>query len=424
MDGKIISEAIVGVTAKWTKQKLAEERKRRIAANRKQYLCPSIRTTWIEAAEHAMPDAYMKASTNNKYPAFSRQVMYAARDPMQEEVGEFLDDKYFCKKLLPDYLYDHPSKTADWDVVFDARGHYEEPHTRVIVPLGTLDVRKYERNVRDAEKVVKEMGLADASERLGLELTSRILPFMTLGPSNRIAAVLFIEKEGFMPLFRAARLADQYDLSIMSSKGLSVVAARRLIDFLCGEFKLPLLVMHDLDQNGFCILGTATRNSRRYKFQNKIDVRDMGLRAKDVERYGLKPEATSLRGNYPEPNLRLNGATEADIRFLLRQQRVELNTFASGDLLTFMKDKFKELGIQKVVPDQDTLTLAYRGISARLLMEQKIEEIRPQIITQADALVVPEDLAARVRKLQRKDSALPWDRAVEVIAKELSCRPM
>jgi hypothetical protein len=340
------------------------------------------------------------------------------RDPMQEEVGEYLDDKYFCNKLLTDYLYNYPRTTANWDVVFDARGHYEEPHTRVVIPLGTLDVRKYEGNVRDAEKEVKNLGLKDVSERLGLELASRILPFTTLGPSNRISAILFIEKEGFMPLFRAAKLAEMFDLAIMSSKGLSVTAARRLIDFLCGEFRLPLLVMHDLDQNGFSILGTATRSSRRYQFKNKIkDVRDVGLRVGDVERYGLKPEAAPLRGKYPESGLRRNGATEADIRFLLRRQRVELNTFASDELLTFMQDKFEELSIRKVMPDVDTLALAYRGISARLMMQQKVEEIRPQIITRADALAVPVDLAAQVRKLQHENRALPWDRAVEEIAR-------
>ena len=33
--------------------------------------------------------------------------------------------------------------------------------------------------------------------------------------------MLFIEKEGFLPLFEAVHLAERYDLAIMSTKGMS-----------------------------------------------------------------------------------------------------------------------------------------------------------------------------------------------------------
>ena len=56
-----------------------------------------------------------------------------------------------------------------------------------------------------------------------------------IGPSGNIAGVLFCEKEGFNPLFRAVNLANRYDLMIISTKGVSVTAARRLIDDICGD---------------------------------------------------------------------------------------------------------------------------------------------------------------------------------------------
>jgi DNA topoisomerase VI subunit A len=71
------------------------------------------------------------------------------------------------------------------------------------------------------------------------------------GPDGLFGAVLFVEKEGFMPLFEATRLADRYDIAIMSTKGLSVTAARRLVDQMCGRYKIPLLVLHDFDKSGF-----------------------------------------------------------------------------------------------------------------------------------------------------------------------------
>jgi hypothetical protein len=38
--------------------------------------------------------------------------------------------------------------------------------------------------------------------------------------------VLFIEKEGFMPLFERVHLAERYEIADMSTKGMSVTAAR------------------------------------------------------------------------------------------------------------------------------------------------------------------------------------------------------
>jgi|SRR5262245_1475152 len=64
--------------------------------------------------------------------------MYRARGPIQNWTGEPLNDKYFTQVLLPNYMNDNPEKTADWDVAYDARGHFLEPHAGTEVALGTL----------------------------------------------------------------------------------------------------------------------------------------------------------------------------------------------------------------------------------------------------------------------------------------------
>jgi hypothetical protein len=53
------------------------------------------------------------------------------------------NSQYFTQHLLPDYMDEYPDKTANWDVVFDARGHLREPHTGLMIGLGTLEVRRY-----------------------------------------------------------------------------------------------------------------------------------------------------------------------------------------------------------------------------------------------------------------------------------------
>jgi hypothetical protein len=138
-------------------------------------------------------------------------------------------------------------------VVFDARGHFAEPHTGVIVPLGTLDVREYLRRMR-GEKGRQQ----DSKSRRGL--------FPTAGALNRFAAVLFIEKEGFLPLFQRTLLAERFDVAIMSTKGVSVTAARKLVDELSVR-GVPCLVLRDFDKAGFTIVHTLQADGRRYVFQ-------------------------------------------------------------------------------------------------------------------------------------------------------------
>ena len=173
-----------------------------------------------DAAWQVMEKAYLKASANGTLPAHARQVMYAARGHIQDaadrSLGKGFDD-YFTQQLLPDYI---DEKGVHWNVVFDARGHFEEPHTAKRVDLGTLQVRNYLRRI-DKHTV----------EDLDFNISEKHYP--TLGPKNAYAAILFTEKEGFDPLFKAVRLAERHDLALMSTKGMSVTAARELVDNLC-----------------------------------------------------------------------------------------------------------------------------------------------------------------------------------------------
>jgi hypothetical protein len=139
-----------------------------------------------------------------------------------------------------------------------------------IVPLGTLDVRRYILDVADTQPPGIDIDIG---------LSGAVWP--TCGPRNRYSAVLFIEKEGFMPLFDKVKLAARYDIAIMSTKGMSVTASRLLVDTLCKD-GVPLLVLHDFDKSGFSIAATLQRDTRRYEFENKVNLIDLGLRLEDV----------------------------------------------------------------------------------------------------------------------------------------------
>ena len=141
-----IIASVEAVTKEWARQRKAEERDRRAEFARHDRL---MRTafrpmTILEAAYQFMAEAYAKASGDGKLPAKARQVMYAARPKILDATErDTLSDAYFTQQLLPDFIEEHPEICAEWDIIWDARGHLVEPHTGEVVPLGTLEVRRY-----------------------------------------------------------------------------------------------------------------------------------------------------------------------------------------------------------------------------------------------------------------------------------------
>ncbi len=177
-----IKSAVLAVTGKWAKQRRAEKKRASAVQNRRQAMMRSRKINQKEAAWAIMKDAYLKASANGTLPALSRQIMYAARPYIQEKSGKTLRDAYFTQTLLPDYMEEHPDECADWNVVFDARGHFQEPHTGHEVPLGTIEIRNYLNGVRSHRIEVPSFSICEAR-------------YPTHGPENRYGAILFIEKK-------------------------------------------------------------------------------------------------------------------------------------------------------------------------------------------------------------------------------------
>jgi hypothetical protein len=402
MKADAIIGAVSGVTKKWAKQRKREEREDAAILNRRIAMTRRRSVSIKDAAWQTMEEAYLKASAGGTLPAHARQIMYAARGYIMQTVDRPLGkdfDKYFTQNLLPDYI---EQRRVPWNVVFDARGHFTEPHTKHEVPLGTLQVRNYLGQV--AKHTVPD-----------LNLTIGEAFYPTLGPMHRYGAILFIEKEGFMPLFEAVKLAERYDIAIMSTKGMSVTASRELVDKICSDHDIPLLVLHDFDKSGFSIAGTLRENTRRYQFTNAIKVIDIGLRLDDID--GLETENVHVQSpDAAGENLRQNGATEAEIDFLLHQ-RVELNALASDQLIALIERKLAEHSVGKVVPDDDTLTAAYRRMQRQILIQERIDEAMEKLGDEGDGAVsVPADLKGQIDARQNADRTLRWDEVLREIA--------
>jgi DNA topoisomerase VI subunit B len=395
MKSEALLAAITGVTRKWTKQRKQEERERSAILNRHRAMTRYRTVSIRQAAWQVMEAAFMQASANNTLPANARQIMYAARPKIAEladrDIGTGFD-KYFTQTLLPAYIRQRRPPWAS-KVVFDARGHFAEPHTYTAIGLGTLEVRNYVAGVRSH----RVNGFAPDVREAG---------YPTHGPKNRFGAILFLEKEGFGPLLRAVNLAARYDLAIMSTKGMSVTASRELVEELCATHDIPLLVLHDFDISGFTIFGTLRSSTDRFRYRRRFNVIDIGLRLADIE--GLEREEVYVSSpSAIAATLRRHGATEAEIDVLAYGERVELNALASNDLVTLIERKLAEHGIRKVIPDDDTLADAYRRMHKQAVIQDKVDDLIQEL--DESEVKVPANLRRRIERAIKADPSQSWD---------------
>ena len=101
---------------------------------------------------------------------------------------------------------------------------------------------------------------------------------------------------------------------VMSNKGLSVTASRKLLDHLILRGIEKVFVLHDFDISGFSIFGTLATSARRYTFANKVPLIDLGLRLSDVDSKSFPAVAadySSLLNPWDRPTLSMLYASAA-----------------------------------------------------------------------------------------------------------------
>jgi hypothetical protein len=378
--------------ANFTKQRKAEE-KHASAGRWRMSRMIEVRGKFLtEAANEVMAQCYMKASDSNRLPTTARQIYYVARPLIEEQTDKPLSYAYFSQTLLPNYVNEHPAECAEWDVVYDDRGHFTEPHTKRVIGLGTLNVRAYLNRVERLE--LEEADFDAASVK-------------TYGPHGSFGAVLYVEKEGFMPLFERVKLAERFDIAIMSSKGMSVTAARELVD----SIGVPLLVLHDFDAAGIIIKDTLENDTRRYSYRSAPNVIDLGLNYGDITGLPTEPGSSAIS----DERLSKAGLSEAAIDFL-RSQRVELNAMTSRQVIDFVEDKLRQHGIGKVMPAAETLARTYEIFAASDRLAEAFDELKEKLGGEREVPIkVPEDLDAQIRKQFEQHPDIPWHGAVRLI---------
>jgi hypothetical protein len=403
------------VTKDWKKTIQAEERDPSSRSYRRSRMTREKRTGIKEAAEEIMEKAYLATSDplnpgGPRLSANARQIAYAGRNHIQAATGKPLRMNYFTQILLPDYLTEHNPDWAD-RVVWDARGHFSEPHGGRRFGIGHVEVRQYLEDIHDPKII--EAGFSQAHVKI-------------IGPSGNYNGLLFIEKEGFDELIvKEAKIPDEFDLAYMSTKGMTVTAARELADNICHHYDIPLLTLHDFDKSGFAIAGSFERDTRRYEFQNTFKRIDLGLTLDDVKELGLECEYQfHPKGDKSAfiNNLRENGATEEEVEFMFRDfdrhrstRRVELNAMTSRQLVNLIERKLHEHKFTKIIPKQDLLAKTYIAMERgrRLEIEAKtIEKIDMK------GFKAPKDLKRLIEAELKKNPSVRWDAAIAALIRQ------
>ena len=119
-------------------------------------------------------------------------------------------------------------------------------------------------------------------------------------------------------------------------------------------------------------------------------------------------------------NMIESGATEAEATFLRSGgkpkswtgRRVELNAMTSKQLIDWLEIKFKEHGVEKLVPDEDVLRKAYAGAYKAAKIRKEIVKIVSQFEEKID---IPEDLKRTIEK-NIGGTAESWDGAIKRLA--------
>src|SRR5262249_41017859 len=114
-------------TRKWTRQRRSEERHPGNVRYRVSRMTKVARITQKEVAWAVMEQCYRAVSGLRNLPAKVRQIFYRARPKIMAETDDReLAYNYFSQTLLPDYVEEHGCE--HWNVVWDARGHFEPAH--------------------------------------------------------------------------------------------------------------------------------------------------------------------------------------------------------------------------------------------------------------------------------------------------------
>lgn len=335
-----------------------------------------------------------KASGDGTYRYSLRQLFYAVRPYMLGAFGKEPDYNYFAQVITDiegELGQDLPG------LYRDARGIIYHPHTGQEIPLGTLNVEKYER------------------------------------PEWTFNKILYSEKEGFFSILKDAGWPERNDCALLTSKGFASRAARDVIDLIGNtQEEIYFFCIHDADASGTLIYQALTEATRA-RGARKVHVINLGLDPWEATSMGLQVETFRNEEDSGKRNARklpVADYVDADWEEWLQTQRVELNAMSSPQFIRWLDKKFAQYA-DKVVPPQsvlrhqfeyDTQQSVERMLAAQLLAQAGFTEKVQALMQQARAASSDLDLESLVRNGLEATPEARWSHPLAQRAEGLAQR--
>jgi Topoisomerase 6 subunit A/Spo11, Toprim domain len=329
-----------------------------------------------DAVFEVMPEAWQHASGNGAYPVSSRFLYYAVRKLIQPYTTKDLDYSYFSQDLLTEYQRQR-GKLAG--LYYDPRGVLYEPHTGKPIPLGTREVDDY------------------------------------VFPAWLYDKILYVEKKGVWPIFKAASLAERYDMAIIAAEGYACEAARTLFAKADKDRQYQLFVLHDADPDGYNIARTLREATDRMP-DYAVEVVDLGLKLEEALARNLDTEEFTRKKALPEglvltemERRYFHGREVRSDRLTERRswvcQRVELNAFTAPALMDYVERKLHQANVRgKVIPPDDVLTR-----HARMAYEQRMDSLVEHVMEELVPLdTIKRMIAEQFRERITWSDMRPW----------------
>jgi hypothetical protein len=229
---------------------------------------------------------------------------------------------YFSQTIVPEYEARNGKIER---LIRDVRGHLYEPHTGKTIEISTASVWGYEF------------------------------------PDYVFDKMLYIEKEGEMAKVQQARIAERYDMAILTGKGYATEAIRDLLTAAGRERDYQVFVFHDADHAGYNIARTVREETKRMPGYS-VDVIDIGLSYADAEAWDCDGEPYARQRALPAalvPQLTLRELElmegEKTGKNTWRAYRYELNSLKPvRRRMEYIQTKLEENGVRLKVSPRTT----------------------------------------------------------------------
>jgi hypothetical protein len=344
------------------------DRAERRAADQARKAAARPEMTKKDAVSAVIPEAVRQVRAGTDLPFSSHTLFYKIR-PLALKLlppGTTLKAQYVEQTLIPAYEREHGPITGMYR---EPRGELHEPH--------------------DPERL--------RTVRLGTREVAAYVP-----PAWTYDKILVVEKAGLWPVLEAARIADRYDMAVVTSEGFAAEAPRDLLAELRSQ-DMTIFVLHDADHCGYNIARTLGEETERMPGHH-IDVIDLGLTVEAAIGLGMDPEPYTRESALPArliPHLTdaarewfTGTVTERDNDGKPKKwrcKRVELNAFTSPGLIAYIEDNLARHGAdRKVIPP-------------RLVLRNELQQARDaEIARQVEAIIADlADNGSIIRDVQR-----------------------